>query len=433
LRKHTIIIKKITLLIWVSIFLLCSCGKKENKYFNGDGKEIIVLAGIELDSDCQNAIADFNKQSDDYYIEAKDYMLYSDVLYSGNEKLLMDITRGEKIDILYTPSLDIEAYIGKKLITDLYGLIDNDSELSRNEYVNGILESCEINGKLYTMPSYYTMDTTIGMKNVWGNNKNVSIDSLINKSEAMGIAPIVCSSNDKAGELWTFFRSSSSNYIDFENGTCSFTDGRFEQLLKFCSENILIDRTSDERREMFSCGEVLLYRVKIKNIADWDKYKCIFGSDIIFMGLPSDISNYHTLDIYESFSILENSDSKQGAFEFIKFFTSYEYQIEQDIIGSFFSVNKKVFDACMDMELKGITREFSNDDGTYKIEYRCTNENADAIIKQLSTLNSNLECGETIYNIIYEESSIFFKNKKTAKEVCEIIQNRISTYLSENI
>ena len=317
--------KRITLLFLAIIFLLCllcSCSKKEDKRFTEDGREIIVLAEIEPDSDCQYAVECFNMQSEEYYIEERDYTLFFDELYSGNEKLLMDITRGEKIDIIYTPGLDIEAYIGKNLLTDIYELIDSDGELSRDEYVDGILEACEISGKLYVMPMYFAVDTTIGMESVWGNDRNTSIENLISKSEAMGIPPIVCGSDDKAGELWTFFRAASNYYIDFEKGSCNFTDGRFERLLKFCGENILLDKTADERREMFSDGEALLYRVHIDNISDLDEYKTMFGPDIIFMGLPSDIPNYHTLDLYESFCILENSNGKQGAFEFIKFLTS---------------------------------------------------------------------------------------------------------------
>lgn len=425
--------KKITLLLLASIILLCSCSKKEDKLFTEDGREIIVLAEIEPDSDCRNAVEYFNMSSEDYYIEERDYTLYADELYSGNEKLLMDITHGEKIDIIYTPGLDMETYVGKNLLADIYELIDNDSEVSRDNYADGVLEACEIGGKLYVMPLYYAMDTTIGLTSVWGDDRDTSIDNLISKSEAMGIPPILCGSDDEAGELWTFFRGSSNNYIDFENGECNFTDGRFEQLLKFCGENILLDRTADERREMFADGEALLYRVHISNIADLDEYKSIFGPDIIFMGLPSDIPNYHTLDLYESFSILEGSDSKQGAFEFIKYLTSYEYQVEQDEIGSVFSINKELFNDYVDMELQESIHNFFNEDGTVKIEYRCTEESAEAVIRELSTINSNLECGETIYNIIYEESSSFFAGERSANEVCEVIQNRISTYLSENI
>ena len=425
--------KKITLLFLAAVLLLCSCSKKEEKLFTEDGREIIVLAEIEPDSDCQNAVEYFNMYSENYYIEERDYTLYADELYSGNEKLLMDITHGEKIDIIYTPGLDIEAYIGKNLLADIYELMDSDSELSGDEYVDGILEACEVGGKLYVMPLYYSMDTTIGLTSVWGNDRDASIDNLISKSKAMDIPPIVCGSDDEAGELWTLFRGSSNSYIDFKNGVCNFTDGRFERLLNFCGENILLDRSADERRQMFSDGEALLYRVNISNIADLDEYKSIFGPDIIFMGLPSDITNYHTLDLYESFSILEGSDSKQGAFEFIKYLTSYEYQVEQDEIGSFFSINKEIFNAYVDIELHEMTHNFFNEDGTVKIEYRCTEENAEAIIGELSTLNSNLECGETIYNIIYEESSGFFAGERSANEVCEVIQNRISTYLSENI
>jgi len=42
------------------------------------------------------------------------------------------------------------------------------------------------------------------------------------------------------------------------------------------------------------------------------------------------------------------------------------------------------------------------------------------------------ENDEEIYGIISEETGAFFHGQKSAKEVADIIQNRVSIYLSEN-
>ena len=50
-------------------------------------------------------------------------------------------------------------------------------------------------------------------------------------------------------------------------------------------------------------------------------------------------------------------------------------------------------------------------------------------VLSIKTLNNgNYE----VENIIKEEASAFFSGQKTAEEVAELIQNRVTTYLNEN-
>lgn len=428
-------IKKIgkCLIAMLFILTLCSCGKNEEKPLTEDGREIIVLAAVLGDSALDDIIADFNNYSTDYYIEQRNYVFMDTGLYTGNEKLIMDVTRGERIDILYNAGIDMEAYINKGLLADLYQLIDSDEEVSRDTYT-GAVKAFESGGRLCSMPTFYYMRTTIGKESVWQGDRDVSIEHLIEKAEELNAVPIANLSRNTdqfsdTSRVGYYLQGTLSEYVDFETNTCNFTDGRFERLLNFADMYDIGDENPDE---MFAEGRSLLYNVTIDGFGDWDYYKTFFGPDIVFMGFPADTPNYHNVDSNECFSILENSKSKQGAFEFIKYITSYDYQLEE-VFENFLPVNREVYDfvaSTLEMDEEAVWSTTNK----YGVEtkYKPTAEGAAAIAEQLETVSSGITCGETMATIIGEEVGAFFSRDKTAAEVCDIIQNRISTYLSEN-
>lgn len=144
---------------------------------------------------------------------------------------------------------------------------------------------------------------------------------------------------------------------------------------------------------------------------------------------------YHTMDTSCSFGILSGSDNKQGAFEFMKFYTSCDYQASLIEQYDSFPVSKEAFSLLYESEIKsckdGITRScIPANNVNYK--YRISIENMNAIISEISSAySSGGGYGEAIGTIITEESATFFDGSKTANEVCELIQNRMNIYLTE--
>lgn len=427
--------KKFTCLILVTTLLFCSCSNAANDSIEeeiADNRKIIVLASVGGNSEVTKMVNDFNEQNTKYYIEEKQYLSTDDPIHTANDKLMLDITRGEQIDMLYLSIFtDMSAYIAKDMFVDLYNMIDNDNEISRDTYVDGILSAYEINGELYEMPAVFGFYTSIGRASVW-KDKSLSIESILNKSKGNDNVLPFANLSGTDGFL-TFIRGSINEYIDFENGVCNFTDGRFENALEFFYG---YERLSSEQGiDSFSNGASLLYHVYISSLDDLDKYENIFGDDLIFLGMPSDNINYHTIDTSCSFGILSGSDNKQGAFEFMKFYTSCDYQINLMEQFDSFPVNKEAFSLLHKSEIKsceeGVTRSCMLANNT-KYEYRISEENMNAVIAEISSAySSGGGYGEAIGTIIIEEAATFFDGSKTANEVCELIQNRMNTYLNE--
>lgn len=404
---------------FLCIITFCSCTQEISLKTIPDERELIILAAVVKTTKLDSMIEAFNANNNEYYIEQKNYLPdYENEYYDGNEKLLMDIVSDKKIDIIYLDSINMETYIGKSMLTDIYTLIDKDPDISRDCYIESILKNCENKGKLLQLPMCFYLQTTIGKESVWENDRNVSIDNLTLKVQDINaIVPAV----DLIGEEYFcyYLQGMMNNFIDFDLGKCDFIDGRFEKLLKFAEMYTDFQGLTDEA---FINNQSVLHYVSLSELYELDYYKSIYGSDIIFMGLPSDSLNYHTAYPYMNFSILENSKNKTGAFEFLKFYTSFEYQSEKS---AFLPINKDAMYALADQEINSSHK-------TNNIEYPCKRESIDEIIEQINTISGiSYFYGTSIPIIINEEISAFFAHDKSATEVCELIQNRISIYLDE--
>lgn len=100
-------------------------------------KTVLTLACFYLDYNIQQKIVDFNKTSDAYRIVVKDYSEFNtnDDYSAGLTKLNTEIMSGVIPDMFLTENLPIERYAAKGILTDLYELIDSDSELTRESFV----------------------------------------------------------------------------------------------------------------------------------------------------------------------------------------------------------------------------------------------------------------------------------------------------------
>lgn len=78
------------------MILLTSCSAKTKADITDDGRKILKLAYMSLDTDTEKIINDYNNSSNQYYIETESYII-SDSLYTPNEKLMLDIVSGKKL------------------------------------------------------------------------------------------------------------------------------------------------------------------------------------------------------------------------------------------------------------------------------------------------------------------------------------------------
>ena len=411
-------------------------------------KKILTMGGYYIDYDIRKQAFEFNKNNPEYKIKFIDYSSYDeDGDYgAGIEKMNMDIVSGSTPDILIlSDQMPVSSYINKGLFADVSSYINKDSELSNEMFLSNIMDAIRTGDKLYQIvPSFYV--GTVAMKSRFTDGKNVlSIKDCKDLMDKMGVKPDAAFGimpRDSFLEQGLSF--SGDNYIDWEDKKCNFDSDSFIEFLEFANEfpQSYPDNVWEDYKDTLYLENSALFG--IVNIGSFRTYSYIrdvqFGEDVSFVGYPNDLGINNSVIIpFSRIAISSQSQYKDAAWEFVKYFLSEEYQ---DSLEYSFPIRKSSFEK---MGEASTHKQFYMD-GDKKVEYDdgyyiggqeviarpLTSEdvmNVTNFIKSLNLVSSN---NTSVNNIIFEEASAFFSGQKSAKDVADIIQSRLSIYVNEN-
>jgi ABC-type glycerol-3-phosphate transport system substrate-binding protein len=140
------------------------------------------------------------------------------------------------------------------------------------------------------------------------------------------------------------------------------------------------------------------------------------------------------------FSISAQSKNADAAWQLLRQFLLEDYQNE---ITYEFPIRKSSYDKLANESMERMF--WIDDDGVKQYEddimylgdqevvvQPMTQEEVDYVKNFVGSLNMVYSANENVYNIITEEASAYFSGQKSAKEVADIIQSRVSIYVNEN-
>ena len=77
-----------------------------------------------------------------------------------------EIISGSVPDLFLTSSLPIDKYAAKGVVADLYTFMDGGSGLSRDYFVPQVLKAIEKDGKLYELPTKFSVETAYALSSI---------------------------------------------------------------------------------------------------------------------------------------------------------------------------------------------------------------------------------------------------------------------------
>ena len=412
-------------------------------------KQIITLGGVYIDYSVRKAAVKFNQENQDYKIKLVDYSVYDseDNWDEGTNRFNLDVVSGNVPDIMaFNTESPVDSFINKGLFLDLNAFIKNDPDISGTEFIDNVIDAFKTGDKMYLMIPSFSIATVAMKKSRTGGNETLTINDVENLIEESGAGYNLACGPQNRQELMNYGIAYSGNkFIDWENKKCNFTDENFIKLLEFTKnfpeeyDESIWDKNLDE---IYRTNEGVLY---FTGIYGFDQYKRIkygtFGEDVAFVGFPNERGeNYSTILPSVSLAVSARSKYTDGIWQFLRTFYLDEYQ---NNIEFNFPVTKSAFEkkAKESMETKYYTDE--NGDKQEEIEYywigdqevklpNLTKEDVQFVENFVYSLSEPMTYNANVNNIIMEEASAFFSGQKSAEEVANIIQSRLSIYVNEN-
>lgn len=357
-------IKKICATMLVSIIggSMVACGgtTKQGIKKTADGKVQIEYwygLGGKLDENMQKIIADFNGSQDKYEVKGVAQEDYKTTF--KNLQAAIAAKKSPALALLEADKVDMLA--NKELLTNISDYTSKDTDFKEENYLESLLESGKKGDKLFAFPIYGTTQLLYYNKQAF-KNAGISEDSL---KTWTGIAEAAKKLTKKDGDEVSFYgwepMWGEDNLIDasLSNGGKILSDDGKQVLIN--SEEWIESWDSfrkwiheDKIMKIHSGGQGWEYWYATVDDAMKDKAAGYTGSsgdqgDLDFNKLaaceqPAFKDGTESKPIAEARLLAIQKDvsdeEKQGAYEFIKYFTSANVNAEWAIASGYISVNK---------------------------------------------------------------------------------------------
>lgn len=367
---------------------------------------------------------------DDYLINIKE-MVYFDDLSTA-------ILAGDGPDMLYYGGTNyMPDLVNLGALEDLTPYLDGNTGLSKDVLVPNYLEAFTYKGGMYLMTDSFSVSSCITNKDIVGEEyRNWSMADLLDIYDSMPPGTMLTDQNS----FYSFIHSNA--WIDYDNYTCNYDCDEFIRILNICKEHVKnfpdTDYESQDSLREYYCrlknGEAIIS----ENIHLSDLGMAF--NDLGFSEMTlEDISLLYDpgckgeVSFQHAYSILANSDCKDGAWEFISYAINENYQLPYSVFG--FSTNNNNFirdlNRYVDPPTGRSTEKTSMNDFPYTYESTASQEQIDRIYDYVVSCNTMSYKSNDVQNILQEEYGRFEKDEITAEECARNLQERISIMLSE--
>ena len=415
-------------------------------------RTLIRVAGTSMPTYMVDEAAEFNRRQSEYRVLLDDYSIRR----NADDELRNDLVAGKLPDIMIFGAIEKyhEEYIEQKLFTDLWALIDNDPDFERDELITGILRAGERDGRLYELPTYCIANTLL-IKSSNAPGEGWTLSEFLDWAE--GLDSAVAIEKNPLELLYMLIRCSTEEFVDYENGVCSFDSGLFARALSFAKDyhpkatDFMSSAEKELNRENKAYATISDKTMLIDAFTDTPETLFVrnlyrFGfEDIIPIGYPDSDGNGTALEIISSFAIVEKSTVKDAAWDFLKGVIGRIPEFSWGELSCSKQALKDTFDPLYDCVF-ALSRTSSSRSRWTEEQYekyykdnigddylfRYTEADYEMMLGMLEGAKASLRTDSTLWSIISEEASAYFEGAKSLDETVRIIQNRCETYVAEH-
>lgn len=395
---------------------------------NNSTEKIFLVLGLysEDNSWIEKMVSTFNLNNEYYRISILNYRNVS----GGLSQLFTELIAGKGPDIIYLRDLPYESLCDAGALENLYPYIDGDQTLSRDDLYE-IFSLLERNGALYSVFAGFTISTIV-VDDYTGSGW--TIDDFV---DYMTKNDIQLTNDTKEDLLALMITFGSHNFVNYDTNTAMFDNDSFIALLEYC--NTLPDEVN---YSAYNSDRVSF--ITLTDFYDMQYYESIY-IDPVYIGYPSSEQGKPFMSPTLNMGISSSSKFKDVAWSFIRTLLTYDYQINTELYA--FPSNIDAFqenlieaqtpeyytdeDGIIQESRKGGIGFFNEEDMVVYEFYAATEKQIRSMLDIIENVDTFKSPDEQFVDIVLDDARSYFNGSKTAKEVSEITQSRIQTYISE--
>jgi len=431
-------------------------------------KTVLTLATLSLSQSLRQQIAKFNRENDACRIEVQDYSQYSEVVASPGSytkdassaitKLNTELLAGNLPDLIDFTATELPTaqYAAKGFLEDLLPYLQADGTLSEDKLNGNVLRALKTDGKLYQMPTAFSVIGAAGKHEIVGGYDAWTLDAMHDAMQKLPADATVFNVDyTKDSAVFSCLASSFSQFVNWETGTCSFDTDAFKTFLRFADSfpaefdatNFDFDDYSSDYRRVGQ-KQQLLANIAFSGFDDIYYQLEAMENDADFVGYPGYTGGFGCGFLPQgSIAMTTACKDKDAAWGFLRTLLSEDAQLAQSAFPMLNTAfDKKAAEAIQQDYVTDETGEpvldangqpirvISYTIGFYNetVDVYAVTEEQFRIVKDLiDSMHSVYSFDESILSIVSEECAAYFAGAKTIDETAALIQNRVSLYMAE--
>ncbi|MDE5853556.1 MAG: extracellular solute-binding protein [Ruminococcus sp.] len=420
-------------------------------------REKVILGSTKTDSTEQELVTMFNKKSDSYTVELKNYDSFDD--------LKADILTGNPPDMYnFRDTADMCKLVNIGELADMYELSEKYGGFRKEDIMDNVIEAYEYKDGLYMMSQNFSISAIAGRKNVFPN-PHMTYDEFFeivnNAPENVYLTNAVDLTTKQ--EVFDYFCTQNlSQWIDYEKSECYFDTPDFINLLKFVDTVPILprkewnnsknsDKEEQEIRQIYwqeensrlkngtaliSTGISFSRPASILDIEQTTSFGTGLKLDELTIIYPFGKDSAGTIYGQGYYSIIANGNCPEGAWDYMNFLVSDNLLTSYLQTKSSFVTRKesfyKIFEKAQAISENPITIDANGVTHSYGYSRPITDEEIKTLMEYINGCSVVYGSYDDIAYIVSEEYSAYEAGESTAEQCAELIQNRVSIYLSEN-
>ena len=337
--------------------------------------------------------------------------------------------------------------------------MEKDAEVNREDFLPNVIKALEVDGKLYSTVSSFTVSTLAGAAKVVGSEPGWSFDEL---RAALATMPEGCTVLNEFTTSGDILRDEltldSDYYIDWNTGKVNFDGKEFIDLLNFSKLfpnsfdwNSFDWEDNETESDRLASGKQMLARMSLGGFEDIVWHETEFGGDMTYIGFPtvSGVGSY--LNLTGGFGISSSCADKETAWQFLRSFMTPKGQENNYYWG--FPANKALLEKKLQ---ETMTVQYEKDEkGNYLLDdegqkvpiaityiwhedkeesepiYALTQAQADKVMQLITSTDKLYMENSAALDIIFEQLDAFLSGQKSAEDVAKLVQGKMSIYVNE--
>lgn len=391
---------------------------------SSDGMYQYQNSSFSCSGEMMDAIVRFNNTDPEYRIQIRPIVYGSEAELN---RLLIELATADDIDLLDTSFLP-ESAQSTGLLEDMLPYLDRDDSISREDFIEPLLNAMLKKGCLYAYTTKFTMLTILTAAGNFPGREDWTVENIQNLMAEHPEALPIAHGMDKDIQKKIFTWAASAEFIHWDSAACSFDSPAFLHWLELLQALPAGGEYVDAPKLMMLGYDLAAEAgIQARDTLGGGYVAAGFpetaGTGSYFLPLGTSLDEWRgALGVNTQLGMMASGGHKEGAWRFVRTLMQGE---EESNIAYGIPASKAAFERALEGGIQKTTFVGNENTDIFNAQ------DAELLRQQVYHSQKAARLDEAVITLIGNELDAFLAGQESAEDAARQIQSRVGLYLAE--